>query len=837
SFTGTLDVDGVTDFNNNVNINNGSNLQISGDMIVGGATIFENDLTVNGDTNLNNALNVNNGSPTQLSGLLEVGGQARLASTLLTLGSANLGGLVRVNNGSNVFLSGTLEVGLATNLNSRLQVNNGADTYFSGALTVNGLIDFGDDLTVDGITNFNDDLNVLNGATMSLSGNLSVDGDTAVNGKLTVIKETILNDNMTVTNGLETTFTGALLVDNPTLLNSDLIVTNQYPTALTGTLTVDQETLLNSSLEVMESSTTNLSGSLLVTERTKMNDNMFVENGSTTRLSGLLRVEGESNLNELNVINGSETSLTGTLDVDGETNLNNALNVQLQAILNNDLNVTGSANLAGLTSEGIAVTSDNANAVATFNNTNTQDGDGIAIKLGRNHGAWDGSNLVQVPNPILAEVGTSGTTYNAGVTFLRGQLQNPGNITFNEAIGLAPAALEEVAKNSFLNQTFIGVNDYMNLPVPFPDLNMPGQLLSNEIEFYGGNSAQCSGQYCFSICFPFAGCVRVCIPPVNICVPAIPRIAFPGIDVPTIPLPNVPNPSNYFPALPINFPTANVPQVTIPNIPNLFNDNLSKDNEYIKFTDKDDRQTGVIRANSTTDFINNTALDNLYVLNVLSNFIGVDLVEGQVAGTVGLINYIDEFNKLGVEYSSGNGDYAEWLERVDASEIILPGDIVAVKGGKITKNMEGFEQLMVASHHPIIQGNTPEVDRAHLGNSVAFIGQVPVKIIGAVRTGDYVLVSKEVPGYGIAKSKTEMMLEDYNLVVGRAWQENLNNGPKIVNVVVGLQQGDFNSSVQQLQEQQKDMDEQLETLAEKLTRLELKIDLVTQKEQNYATKE
>ena len=60
-----------------------------------------------------------------------------------------------------------------------------------------------------------------------------------------------------------------------------------------------------------------------------------------------------------------------------------------------------------------------------------------------------------------------------------------------------------------------------------------------------------------------------------------------------------------------------------------------------------------------------------------------------------------------VEYASGNGDYAEWLERFAPMENISAGDIVAVKAGKITKDLEGAEQIMAVSHKPIVLGNTP----------------------------------------------------------------------------------------------------------------------------------
>jgi nitrous oxide reductase len=57
---------------------------------------------------------------------------------------------------------------------------------------------------------------------------------------------------------------------------------------------------------------------------------------------------------------------------------------------------------------------------------------------------------------------------------------------------------------------------------------------------------------------------------------------------------------------------------------------------------------------------------------------------------------------IGVTYSSGSADYAEWLERSNPAEKITPGDIVGVYGGKVTKYTGDAHQLMVISTKPAI---------------------------------------------------------------------------------------------------------------------------------------
>ena len=152
-----------------------------------------------------------------------------------------------------------------------------------------------------------------------------------------------------------------------------------------------------------------------------------------------------------------------------------------------------------------------------------------------------------------------------------------------------------------------------------------------------------------------------------------------------------------------------------------------------------------------------------------------------------LISYKD----IGVVYSSGNGDYAEWLERVYANENISTGDIVGVIGGKITKDLTNAEQVMAVSHQPILLGNIPAEGKNYLGNNIAFMGQIPVKIMGPVNTGDYIVGKGDIKGFGVAISPQNMTLEDFKHAVGRSWEANSNNGPKMVNTVVGIHNGDY----------------------------------------------
>lgn len=165
----------------------------------------------------------------------------------------------------------------------------------------------------------------------------------------------------------------------------------------------------------------------------------------------------------------------------------------------------------------------------------------------------------------------------------------------------------------------------------------------------------------------------------------------------------------------------------------------------------------------------------------------------QAARAVGTQVFL--WSDLGVAYESSSGDYAEWLERLDPAEVLEPGDIVGVFGGKVTRNTTGAQQVMVVSHAPIVLGNMPPEGREHLHSKVAFMGQVPVKVSGRVRPGDYVIPSGLGDGVGIAVPPELMTAEEYVKAVGRSWGESAGEPGATVRLAVGLNQGDVAEAV------------------------------------------
>ncbi len=75
---------------------------------------------------------------------------------------------------------------------------------------------------------------------------------------------------------------------------------------------------------------------------------------------------------------------------------------------------------------------------------------------------------------------------------------------------------------------------------------------------------------------------------------------------------------------------------------------------------------------------------------------------------------------------------------------------MGIKNGFVTKNTWGVEKIMVVSTNPIVLGNMPQKGNEADNVKIAFMGQVPARIIGKVELGEYVLPSEIDDGFGKA---------------------------------------------------------------------------------------
>ena len=189
-------MDGITDLNSRLNVNNNSATKLTGT------------LRVDGVTDLNNALNVNNVSPTWLTGTLLVDKDASFNEKIKILsthqtdtadglepsGSLQVGGGAYIK--KNLFIGGIAKFGGpaafggAVSINDMTQTTSTSPDEITGALKVKGGVGVGRNLYVG--EKFNVKGNVTVGVDKfnitASNGNTTIKGDVAVNTSANINK-------------------------------------------------------------------------------------------------------------------------------------------------------------------------------------------------------------------------------------------------------------------------------------------------------------------------------------------------------------------------------------------------------------------------------------------------------------------------------------------------------------------------------------------------------------------------------------------------------------------------------------------------------------------------
>ena len=180
-----------------------------------------------------------------------------------------------------------------------------------------------------------------------------------------------------------------------------------------------------------------------------------------------------------------------------------------------------------------------------------------------------------------------------------------------------------------------------------------------------------------------------------------------------------------------------------------------------------------------------------------------------------ILGYI-AFNEAGagVAFESGGADYAEWLPQADELEKLTFGDVVGVKGGRISKSFDDAEKFMVVSHSPVIIGGMPEENDKAVYEKIAFMGQVPVKVVGRAQRGDYILPNGSGDGMAIAVHPSQMLAKDYRRIVGIAWSDaDTTKMLNYINTAVGINHNDLAGLVEQMQIAMNNMQQTLASLS------------------------
>ncbi len=121
--------------------------------------------------------------------------------------------------------------------------------------------------------------------------------------------------------------------------------------------------------------------------------------------------------------------------------------------------------------------------------------------------------------------------------------------------------------------------------------------------------------------------------------------------------------------------------------------------------------------------------------------------------------------------NASGADYAEWI--LWPGKKPAPGTIVAYKGAF----------LVVSSTRTAAFVGNDKFDASE-AILVSFAGQLPVKVRGPVKEGDYILPGPNGAGFAVAAERATF--DQYRRAVGIAWETNLEEGTRNVLVAVGL---------------------------------------------------
>ncbi|WP_412560286.1 hypothetical protein [Winogradskyella sp. MIT101101] len=506
----------------------------------------------------------------------------------------------------------------------------------------------------------------------------------------------------------------------------------------TGTLTVDDKTFLNGELEV--EGPTNLFSSLTV------------HNNNPTLLTGDLTVDGITNLNNaLNVNNGSATNLTGDLNVSQNSALDGTLDVIGLTTLN-DLTVNGEASFGDLTAENLKVT-DSTHLDGGLNITSDSQ-----VKI---TSSLQGSELDIKNYPLLIEGGTQGIAIKVETQGARNEnnfISFWDNTTPSTNLAFNPIGISGVVSDIF---DIVGIDDtgifdsLSSNPEPgantvsgivLPDATGPmlwGRIEGETSEDEFTNNADYNADFLGTLYDTVDGTLD---------------FAWEFSE-------SAKQAGDFAAALSSSTGCAGIGACVTAPIPSIILNETSQN--FLQVVKQ-------VAASANLAFSG-------YMLQAFAN------------------------NKLkfkGVSYASGAGDYAEYLRRSNPDEEMVYGEIVGVKGGKISKQTNGAERMMVISYKPAVLGALPQEREEPLFEKVAFMGQVPVRVIGKVNIGDYILPSGNNDGFGVAVSPDKISSKDIKNIVGVAWDSSDKLVSfKLINTAVGINNNDNNPIVIKLEQQ------------------------------------
>jgi hypothetical protein len=183
----------------------------------------------------------------------------------------------------------------------------------------------------------------------------------------------------------------------------------------------------------------------------------------------------------------------------------------------------------------------------------------------------------------------------------------------------------------------------------------------------------------------------------------------------------------------------------------------------------------------------------------------------------GLIGEIEGNGSGGIVVDSASSDFAERLPKRSSDEELNPGDVVGLTAGQVSRRTADAESAMVVSTNPIVVGNRQPEGVAEDYVPIAFVGQAPVNVRGAVNAGDYIVPSGREDGSGVAVTLEALTVAQVDQIVGQALEGSDGSAVTKVNTLVGLPREAILQTLLQRR------DAQIEQQAERLEDLEARI--------------
>lgn len=613
------------------------------------------------------------------------------------------------------------------------------------------------------ITDNTERLRILSSGQIITKLNFEIGKNLTVDNNLYVVLSSCIQDTLIgKRNVLLNTMGGATTNYGP------FTILNQSPALFTGNLTVDQSVDLDTSL--------------VVEGATDLNGRLFVNNQSPTKLSGTLTVDSVTNIKDSLIVNNiSETYFSGTLRGDSCATFNDK--IKITSLFSTD--TSGAAPSGSLQSGGGAYVSKNlvVGGIAKFGgpaafagpvaindltqSTSTTTGalkvtGGVGIGLNLNVGQMVMVNGMTTVSDLTESldsasgalkvhggVGISKELYVQGNALLSDSMYAQGNINLYDS-------LKVTSNQSFVAQ-FRNTNAQQNGIKIQIESASPGHT-NNYVEFRksgGGVVGRIEGENVNEYLTNPEYIRQIAVLQTDL------SIADLAVAAATLQL------------------AASVANVVASATSSTVCSGL-----------------GVCVTVPITSLIIQAGLDVTARSVALATMVdSKDNAEEQIAN---FTNY--KSAHIGVTYESGAGDYAEWLPKENVEEPFLPGHLIGLVNGKISKKLNGAQKLLVITTKPIVLGNAPAAHLRSAYAKVAFLGQVPVLVMGKVKVGDYIVPSGNDDGFGKAISPADLKSTDYPLILGEAWEEADGSRPyQLVRVAIGIYSNDLTKVIEENQ--------------------------------------